>query len=63
MNNGQANAVNVVARGLTRTPNYNGQLPTVEELQSALDLLLAGAYKQLAAGMRPGDATIPGGAS
>lgn len=60
MNISEANAVNVLARALTGTPNWEGRLPTVDEQQSALDLLLAGAQRKLGAGLRPGEATIEG---
>lgn len=59
MNVTEANAVNVVVRALTRQPDpYRRQLPTVEQQQDAVDVLLAGAYRTLSAGLRPGDATI-----
>lgn len=58
MNNGQANAVNVLARAMSGTPDWSGALPTAEQQQSALDLLLAGAYKQLSAGLQPGHAVV-----
>lgn len=58
MNISEANAVNTVVRALTGTPGPRGDLPTVDEQQSAVDLLLAGAYRKLAAGLQPGDVTV-----
>lgn len=58
MNVSEANAVNVLARTLTGVPNWDGELPTVDEAQSALDLLLTGSYKKLSAGLRPGDVRV-----
>lgn len=59
MNVSEANAVNTVARALTGTPSpFTGETPTVEETQSAIDLLLGGAYRKLAAGLRPGDTRV-----
>lgn len=57
MNISEANAVNVVARALDeKTPAV--VRPSVEQLQSALDLLLDGAYRKLSAGLRPGEARV-----
>lgn len=61
MNVGEANAVNTVVRALTRTPHpYTRELPTAEEQQAAVDVLLRGAYKALSAGLRPGDVVLGG---
>ncbi|MDP5182148.1 hypothetical protein QOZ88_05825 [Blastococcus sp. BMG 814] len=58
MNISQAGAVNTLVRALASIPDYNGELPTVEQQQRAVDLLLAGAYRKLSAGLQPGDVTI-----
>lgn len=58
MNISEANAVNTVARALSGLPNYEGRTPTVDEAQSAIDYLLAGAHRKLSAGLRPGDARV-----
>lgn len=62
MNIGEANAVNVVVHALAGLPNaHTGELPTAEQQQDAVDLLLRGAYKALSAGLQPGHVTIGGG--
>lgn len=58
MNISEANAVNVVARTLSGLPNWEGRTPTVDEAQSAIDLLLRNAHKALSAGLRPGEARV-----
>jgi hypothetical protein len=58
MNISEANAVNTVVRALAGVPDWEGQLPTVEQQQSAVDLLLRGAYRQLSAGLQPGDVVL-----
>jgi hypothetical protein len=58
MNITEANAVNTVVRALAGIPNWDGQLPTVEQQQNAVDLLLRKAAKVLGAGLAPGDVTI-----
>lgn len=58
MNISQANAVNTVVRALAGIPNWEGRLPTVEEQQHAVDVLLHGSYRTLGAGLKPGDVTL-----
>lgn len=58
MNIGEANAVNTLVRALAGIPNWEGRLPTVDEQQSAVNLLLAGAQRKLGAGLQPGQVTI-----
>lgn len=58
MNISEANAVNTLVRALTRTPNWDGELPTADQQQSAVDLLLAGAHRRLGAGLQPGQVII-----
>lgn len=58
MNVSEANAVNVLARALAvETPD--SIRPTIEQQQSAIDVLLTGAYRKLSAGIRPGEAHLP----
>lgn len=59
MNVGEANAVNTVVQALAGIPHpFTGRPPTPEQQQAAVDVLLAGAYRKLSAGLRPGDVTI-----
>jgi len=57
MNISEANAVNTVVRAVAGVPSFDGELPTTEQLQAAVDLLLTGAYRKLMAGLHPGDVT------
>lgn len=59
MNISEANAVNTVVRALAGIPHpFTGDLPSVDDQQRAVDLLLASAYRKLSAGLTPGDVTI-----
>lgn len=58
MNITEANAVNTVVRALAGIPNWEGHLPTADEQQTAVDLLLRGAYRKLGAGLQPGQVAV-----
>lgn len=60
MNISEANAVNTVVRALAGLPShpFTKDMPTTEETQVAVDILLAGAHRKLMAGLSPGDVTI-----
>lgn len=59
----EASAVNTLVRALAGVPHpFTGDLPTVEQQQSAVDVLLRGAYRKLGAGLQPGEVTVDGAA-
>lgn len=60
MNISEANAVNTVVRALTGKKSWDGSLPSVDEQQTAVDVLLRKAHRVLSAGLQPGDVTVGG---